>query len=246
MDAAAILLNALFPAECVACGAGILRGALCDACRLTIAPHRDVFCGACGAPLPFLRNLCHPDVPYLLGAAGEYGDPSLRALIHALKFGRMRTAAGPLADILAHYIARLPVDLRGMTVVPVPISTSRMRERGFNQAALIAERIAHFFGLPYEKNFLMRSVHRPPQSEIDDRDARHRNIEGCYAIAYPQRRFLHAPSRTEAPRKVMLIDDVTTSGATFTEAARTLRAAGTKKILALAVAKAVRSRRDPG
>ncbi len=239
MDAAAILLDALFPGECLACGAHLLHGTLCDACRMAIAPHRGVFCGACGAALPGLRNICHPRVPYLLGAAGEYGDPSLRALIHALKFARMRAAAEPLADILAHYIARLPIDLKGMTVIPVPISAARMRERGFNQAELIAEQVAHFFGLPLMKEVLARPVHRDPQSEIDDRAARRQNVAGCYALAPPRRGFLRPPPATEAPRKVMLIDDVTTSGATFTEAARTLRAAGTKKILALAVAKAI-------
>lgn len=233
MDAAAFLLDIFFPPECVACGGRLAHGTLCTACRIGIAPHRSAFCGACGATLPGLQNICHPRVPYLLGAAGEYGDPPLRALIHALKFEKVRSAAEPLADILAHYCACLPLDLQGAVVVPVPISPQRMRERGFNQSALIARRFAQFFGLPCDEKTLARIRHRGPQSEIADRAARKRNIEGCYAVIRKD------GSTAAVPRKVLLIDDVTTSGATFTEASHALRQSGAKKIFALAAAKAI-------
>jgi len=226
------LLDLIFPAACAACGTHLLRGTLCAPCRMAIAPHRTAFCGGCGAALPGMRRICHPRVPYILGAAGEYANPALRALIHALKFGGVKHAAGPLADILAHYCAMLPVDLRGFTVIPVPISKERLRERGFNQSSLIARRFAGFFGMPLEERLLVRIAHRTAQSEIDDRAERRRNISGCYAV------------RRESPwkrgvGKVILIDDVTTSGATFTEAARELQGAGAGKILALALAKAI-------
>ncbi len=233
MDAAAFLIDILFPPECIACGARLTHGSLCAACRIGIAPHRTAFCGGCGAPLPGLRSICHPHAPFLLGAAGRYGNPALRALVYGLKFGKIRGAAEPLGDILAHYCARLPMDLRGMWVVPVPISRARMRERGFNQSALIAERFARFFGMPVADDILVRHTDRPPQSEIADHDARRANVHGCYAM----KKDPDDPN-TAVPRKVILIDDVTTSGATFFEAASVLRRAGVKKIFALAVAKA--------
>jgi ComF family protein len=230
---ASFILDILFPAECLACGAPLPSGTLCDPCRMSIAPHRSAFCGMCTAPIPGLRSICHPQAPYLLGAAGNYRNVALRTLIHALKFGRMKSAAEPLADVLIHYCARLPMDLHGFSVVPVPISRERMRERGFNQSALIAARFARFFGLPLKIKILSRTVHRPAQSDIADRDERHQNIHGCYA-AKP----FEGTGICAANRNIILIDDVTTSGATFADAVRALRAAGARKILALAVAKA--------
>ena len=231
---AGFLMDLFFPAECLACGARLARGTVCDKCRIGIAPHRTAFCGTCAAPLPGLRNICHPDTPYVMGASGDYRNETLRTLIHALKFGRIRGAAAPLADILAHYFAKLPIDHSDFIVMPVPISKERMRERGFNQSALIAERFARFFGMPHEKDILIRTVHRGPQSELSDRTERHENVHGCYAV---RARTKHHPG-TEW-RKVILIDDVTTSGATFAEAAGALRAAGVRKIFALAIAKAL-------
>lgn len=228
------LINLVFPPECLACGRHLARGAICGECRIGIDPHRTAFCGTCGAPLPGFRNICHPDTPYIMGASGDYRDKTLRSLIHALKFGRIKDAAAPLSDVLSHYFAMLPIDHRGFIVTPVPISKKRMGERGFNQSALIAERFARFFGIPYENDVLLRAVHRRPQSDLSDNDERRENIRGCYALN---------PRKKDAPeigrRKVILIDDVTTSGATFKEVAMVLRAAGTRKILALAVAKAL-------
>jgi ComF family protein len=230
---AAFVLNILFPAECLVCGAPLVRGTLCNTCRTGITPHRTAFCGICTAPLPGLRSICHPQAPYLLGAAGNYHNIALRTLIHALKFGRMKSAAEPLADILIHYCARLPMDLQGFAVIPIPISKERMRERGFNQSALIAARFAQFFGLPLKTKILSRTVHRPAQSDITDRDERHINIQNCYAAKPFTGTGICAKNKN-----IILIDDVTTSGATFADAVRALRAAGARKILALAVAKA--------
>jgi len=230
MDAG-FFMDLIFPAECLACGAKLARGTVCEKCRIGIAPHRTAFCGACGAPLPGFRNICHPRTPYVMGASGDYWNETLRVLIHALKFGGIKGAAAPLADILAHYFARLPIDHRGFAVVPVPISKERMRERGFNQSALIAERFARFFGMAYDKDLLVRIAHRGPQSDIEDRDERRRNIRGCYAV--------RPRAESRGAGKMILIDDVTTSGATFAEAATALRSAGARKIFALAVAKAV-------
>lgn len=238
MDALGFIMDILFPAECVACGAHLPRGTLCRNCRAGIASHAALFCGSCAAPLHGCRMLCHPRAPFLMGAAGDYADPVLRTLVRALKFGRLRNAADPLADLLIYYCARLPVELRGFTVVPVPISRERMRERGFNQSALIAERFARFFGLPLSKDALVRTGHRTPQSEIADHAERRRNIRECFAVNAHGKNKKGASMFMHDHARVILIDDVTTSGATFTEAAHTLRAWGTRKILALAVAKA--------
>ena len=136
-----------------------------------------------------------------------------------------------LADILVGYVRRLPLDLAGYTATPVPLSAKRARSRGFNQSALIARPFARALALPFSESLLTRIHHRKPQSDTEDIFERRENIKGCFALA-------DAGGTAAEDKKIILIDDVTTSGTTFAEAARVLKSGGAKKILALAVAKA--------
>ncbi len=218
-----------FPAACVGCGDSLPSGVICDACLQGVDRFDTLFCGTCAARLPERKKICHKDAPYLLGAAGAYDDEPLRALIHALKFQGMTGAAEPLAMILAHYIKRLDLDLAEFVVTPIPLSTQRARARGFNQSALIAKPFARAIGLPFEEHLLARILHRKPQSDTEDIFERRENIKGCFAPA---------PGADVRGKKIILVDDVTTSGTTFAEAARVARDAGAKKVFALACAKA--------
>jgi ComF family protein len=220
-----------FPPACVGCGDSIAHGVLCITCQQGIMGFDTLFCGTCAARLPDQKKICHKDAPFILGAAGSYDDDALRAIIHALKFQGIGAAAEPLAEILATYVARLGLDLGGgaWTVTPVPLSPQRARARGFNQSALIARSLARTLGTPYDEHLLARIAHRKPQSDTEDIFERRENIKGCFALA---------PGADVQNKKIVLVDDVTTSGTTFTEAACVLKAGGAKKILALAVAKA--------
>lgn len=218
-----------FPPECVGCGDSTGHGVLCATCRQGIATFDTLFCGKCAARLPDRKKICHKDSPFLLGAAGPYDDTTAQALIHALKFQGVAAAAEPLAEILSDYVRRLGLDLHEWIVTPVPLSRERARARGFNQSALIAQFFARMQGIPFEEHLLARILHRKPQSDTEDIFERRENIKGCFALA---------PGANVQNKKIVLLDDVTTSGTTFTEAARILRAGGAKKILALAVAKA--------
>jgi ComF family protein len=218
-----------FPAACVGCGDSLVKGVICDACLRGIDRFDTLFCGTCAARLPERKKICHKDAPYLLGAAGAYDDEPLRELIHALKFQGMTGAAEPLAAILAEYITRLELDLHDFVVTPIPLSMQRARARGFNQSALIARPFANALGLPFEEHLLARIVHRKPQSDTEDIFERRENIKGCFALV---------PGTDVTGKKIILVDDVTTSGGTFTEAAWVIRSAGAKKIYAIACAKA--------
>lgn len=227
-----IIGDIFFPPACIACGDGIAQGAICNQCLSGIERYRTLFCGTCMARLPENRKICHLGAPYLLGAAGPYDDATLAALIHALKFQGIASAAEPLADMLADYAARrLRLDLVEYIVTPLPLSLKRQRSRGFNQSALIARRFAATLGLLFKEHLLKRIIHRKPQSETSDIFERLENVRGCFA---PDE--AHAQKISGA--KIILIDDVVTSGTTFTEAAKVLKSAGAKKIFALAVAKA--------
>ncbi len=221
--------DVFFPPACVACGDSIPGGIICDACKNSIDGFDTLFCGICAARLPDQKKICHTDAPFLLGAAAAYDGNALRALIHALKFQGIAAAAEPLAALLVRYVARIHLSLDGFTVTPLPLSPQRARARGFNQSALIARPFAAAAGLPFEERLLARVQHRKPQSDTEDIFERRENIKGCFAPA---------PGAAIAGKKIVLMDDVTTSGTTFTEAARVLRRAGAKKIIALAAAKA--------
>lgn len=166
--------------------------------------------------------------PHILGAAAPYENDAVRSLIHALKFRFVESAAEPLASLLSAYAALLPVRLSEYVVLPVPLGRKRLRERGFNQAELIAKFFASDLGLLVDSGTLFRLRDTAPQSEQSDAEERRRNVAGCFSIR---------PGAAVDGKKFILIDDVATTGATLSEAARTLKAGGARSVLAFAVAR---------
>jgi ComF family protein len=211
-------MDIFFPPECVCCARRIKRGTICEPCHGNLIARSN--------PLSIVSD---GSASYAVGAAGNYEDPVLQALIHALKFRFIKGAADPLAEMLCSYMKAItPVRLNHFTVVPIPLSRRRERSRGFNQSTLIAHGFARGMNLIFLPNALARIRHRKPQSETKNVTERRENIRGCFS-AVPD---------VCAGKNIILIDDVTTSGATFLEAARALTAAGAGKIIALAVARA--------
>lgn len=240
------LISLFFPPQCLRCARGLERGALCGECQERIPIAQSFFCGACRRPLTavtdaagtaadlpgdhFLRtgkSPCHPEFPYLLGAASRYHDRTITALVRALKFHRIRAAAEPLALIIAEYISSISSATAGHLIIPIPLSEKRRRERGFNQAELIAEQLAERFSLPLDRGSLARTKNTPPQSETSSLAERMAHMRGCFSVQNPA---------TIADKRILLVDDVVTSGATFLEAARALREAGAETVVALAAA----------
>ena len=232
IHAGSFLLDILFPPVCLLCRKTLVSGAeargLCEACRGRIPLHTSLFCGTCGARLPDQKKICHKETPYLLGAASDYRNEAARALIYELKFSRHPAAAVPLADLIADYTRALPLPLIGALLVPIPLHPRRERERGFNQAELIAKRLTETASAELAP-VLERVKDTPPQTTLKDYEARKKNMERCFRVAHPER---------VAGRTVIVLDDVSTSGATLREAARALREAGAKKIVGLVFAKA--------
>jgi competence protein ComFC len=219
----------LFPPLCFGCSEGIETGVICKKCLGEIELFKTLFCGVCAARLPELKKICHKDAPYMLGAATHYDDATVQKLVRALKFHSVQAAAKPLATLLIEYMAALGLDLTGYTIVPIPLSNKRRRGRGFNQSVLIARFVADHFLLPLNENIILRTVHKKPQSETSDLLERKENIHGCFSLIDPA---------VAQNKNIILIDDVTTSGTTFMEAATVLKAGGAKRIIAFAVAQA--------
>jgi ComF family protein len=236
------LANIVFPPICLRCRRNVKDGTLCELCFGKIAIRDTLLCGECHAPLPLLidrnakndgcESFCHPSFPYVLGAATDYADETVQTLVHHLKFRSIKGAAEPLAELIIRYLKNTAADTASLTVIPIPLSPRRLRTRGYNQAECIAQPMAAALDLPIATDVLIRAHHAKPQSETSSAAERRENIIGAYAIrdSEPARAAIRGVN-------ILLIDDVSTSGATFLEASRVLKAAGAKKIVAIAAAK---------
>lgn len=190
---------------------------LCGRCRRGIVPAVRAVA---------LPRTARPDAPpphvtqafFILPFEG----PS-RALVHALKYGRRVSAARALVELSAPALESLPlggVDL----VVPIPLHRVRHRERGFNQAALLATELGGRAGVPVLGG-LLRTRATVDQTHLP-RDGRLANVRGA---------FVGVHDLVEGAR-VLLVDDVVTTGATLSEAASELRRVGAESVVCLAVA----------
>jgi ComF family protein len=233
------LAAVLFPPTCVTCGCSIASTAtyrvICDACfeRVPIAPYPQ--CPTCERRLTMAHRRCHREVPFALFAAARFTEPAVRDLIHALKYGGIRSAAQPLADLIgAHLRVALPTlgaEREEFFIVPVPLYPRKARTRGLDQTALIARALAA--NLPNQcrvtEGAVVRVRDNGSQTEQPNREARLRNVRGCFAIA-DQERLRGA--------NVLIIDDVCTSGATIAEVARVVRETGPKAVFGAVAARA--------
>ena len=127
--------------------------------------------------------------------------------------------------MIINYLSQFPKEWNSYTIVPIPLSPRRERMRGFNQSFLIAKTVGTHFDLPVVAG-LTRTKHTAPQSELENYKDRRQNIKDCFA---------GNPKLLEG-KKIILIDDVATSGATFGEAANALKNAGATGICAVAAA----------
>src|SRR5262249_60806067 len=206
-------------------GGAALAGAAppyCAACGVpfaTFAPHAGGSAGLCGP----CRTA--PPVWDYARAAARYEGP-LRDALHAFKFEKRRALARPLADLVLEQCGDdLAADVDAL--VPVPLGQARERERGFNQARLIAERLAASLDRHVEPGWLTRV--RPTASQSDlGAEERRANVRGAFAA-----------TANVAGRHVVVVDDVLTTGATAAECCRALRQAGARAVGVLSVARVV-------
>lgn len=233
-----LLAVALAPG-CASCQAVLdepTRGPVCVGCWKSITHFTPPLCTHCGDPLPSWRVISReehrcarcrrrPSAVSCLRAIGDY-DGSLRAIVHALKYGGRRSIAAPLAERMRRECADA---LNGADVaVPVPLHRRRQRARGFNQA----EELARGIGLPV-CNALKRI--RPTASQTDLPAAqRHRNVRGAFRLRW---------RASVTGLRVALVDDVCTTGATLESCAEVLREAGAVDVRAVTAARVVSRQR---
>jgi ComF family protein len=218
------LLELVYPPRCAACGEAIAAEPFCAVCAEAIEPVPPG-CRRCGLPGgedPCGACRASPPAFDALQAGGLFGGP-LADAIHAFKYGGRPALARPLGAWLA---ARVTVP-RGALIVSVPLGRARRVERGYDQAALLADSLARAARTGRRGRGLLRRTRETPPQVGRSRAERAANVAGAFAA-----------ERSVAGRDVVLVDDVVTTGATAGAAAEALRSAGARSIAVIALARA--------
>lgn len=230
--AANALLAALLAPSCAVCSILLdepLSGCVCESCWRSVLPITPPVCDRCGDPMPRADSHCSncslESAITRARAIGEY-EGTLREIIHALKYSRRISLARPLAEQMRQRGRELLDEAE--CVVPVPLHWRREYQRGFNQA----REIARHLGPPVLDALVRRRATRAQVELAADR--RRANVAGAFRV---RRRWLCAP-RIQG-RKLLLVDDVSTTGATLESCAAVLKAFGASDVYALTAARVV-------
>jgi ComF family protein len=236
------LANFLYPPRCAVCGDRFgleAQRRVCDPCLARVEKIPRPICSLCGAPMQSAGAIedrcasCLDRRPNFASAravaryrpSAESDRRSLPSLIRRHKYGLDQSLAKALAEFLGEELPYSSADCD--VVVPVPLHPRRLWWRGFNQAALLAMTISRRLEKPLEVEALRRSRMTTPQTS-QDHDARRRNVRRAFAVTRPAR---------IKGRRILLIDDVMTTGATVDECARVLMVAGAARVDVLTLAR---------
>lgn len=232
-------LDAVLPPLCLACGAVVAEpGSLCPQCWAGMGFLAPPLCHACGHPFEFESGagehaLCAPCLtkppPWGRGRAVLRYDDTSKPLI--LRFKHADRLEG--ASAFGRWMARAGAELlaEAEVIVPVPLHRWRLLARRYNQAAVLAQALGRHSGVAVAPDALVRLRRTPAQGHLD-REQRRRNVAGAFAVVPSRRRFIHG-------RRVLLVDDVLTTGATLGECARVLLKAGAVAVDVLTLGRVV-------
>jgi ComF family protein len=233
------MLDLLYPPRCEACGR-LRREPICDECSATIERIRPPVCEVCGEPFDPRAQAalkcaqCRRGGPraFSLARSAAYYEGPLAAAIRRFKYHGQLVLARPLGALMVDTLRDGPAsDLHPETVdvvCAVPLHESRRRERGFNQSEVLAEAVGEAIGKPL-RPLLERT--RPTLPQVDlPAASRVANVRGAFAPRLQE---------VISGRRVLLIDDLFTTGATLRECARVVRRAGAEEVRILALARPV-------
>ena len=219
------ILNLLFPQSCVLCNTRILQyrwSVACPECWGKLEPVPRPFCPQCGMPAPVIEGRCgacrRGDHAFDFARSLFLFTDPMRGILHHFKYSGRVSLARPLGRRLREH--RIEEGFQGSVVVPVPLHRARERERGFNQAELLARQL----GLAVDRSVLRRRKNTPSQTGLT-RSQRTLNLSAAFEV------------RGKPPDCAIVVDDVYTTGATLHEIAKTLKRAGTSRVEVLTVAR---------
>lgn len=233
------VFSLVFPTRCFSCDLpikGLTRVPVCDACWDSVRPYTGVECKRCGL---YLENesplhgtgccgLCRREA-FVFQQARSFGwyEGALRKLVQGFKYNTMLPLARPLAEYLRTALLRME-ETRFDLILPVPLHRNRERARGFNQARVLAAQLSKLCGVPIGEKDCVRVRDTKPQTGLRAA-ARRRNVAGAFAVPRMER---------VRRKKVLLVDDVLTTGATLNACARALTDAQAAGVWALTIARA--------
>jgi ComF family protein len=219
------LLELVFPPRCVGCGK---RGfSLCQQCRAELPMLEAGICARCSSLRPANGTCrgCRQLSPQLMSirAVCSYRGAARKA-VHIFKFRSGRYLAPVLGELLRAELKRRPI--RADLLIPVPIAPGRLRDRGYNQTELLAHQIVGIVGARFAPDLLQRKD-RTPQLTLSAAD-RMTNLEGAFTCVAPER---------VKEKRILLVDDVCTTGATLSACAEALVEAGAARVSAIVFAR---------
>ena len=232
-------VDLVYPRNCRFCSGPVAdadRAAICAACLRTVKWIEPPFCGQCA--LPFAGKI---DKPFVCGYCGKLkfhfsravaacrAEGIVRDSIHRFKYNREMYYGPHLAEWLVTAARRWIVWRDVDVIVPVPLYPRKKREREFNQAEYLARALSREGGIPLDTGRLRRVKETVTQTRLDAK-ARADNLRGAFAVR---------GGDVFANKRVALVDDVFTTGATMDSCARVLRDAGAADVMAVAVARGV-------
>ncbi len=235
-----IFLDPFFPRRCLQCDSIMSLDStgeyLCTGCTASLEMNTLLRCAFCAAQTQYGQTcpFCRPNHALdQLFVAASYDTPVIQRAIKLLKYRFVRDVSRDLTPFVLDYarqyiLPKVSLPVASTIVAPVPLHFLRHNWRGFNQAELIAQPLAQTFSWQYEPRLLRKHYRARPQAEITDRKSRLTNMTGVFSCVLPAA----VKSKT-----ILLIDDVSTTGATLDDAARALKAAGAKKVIGFVLAR---------
>ena len=222
------IVNILFPPRCVNCGK--CGSFLCRKCRNKVVYLQPPLCLRCSKPIRTgaICSKCQSQTWDIDGIYSifKYGGAIRQAVIQ-FKYHNIKALADPLSQLMSSYLIRhnLSFDI----IIPVPIHKRRLRERGYNQSSLLAQRLSRMTSIPVMEGILIRTKHTPSQAKSDSIEQRRKNIRNAFKCT----------GHNISGKRILLIDDVCTSGSTLNSCAASLKAAGAASVWGLTLAKEI-------
>jgi len=228
------VLDTLFPISCISCGLDDVW--LCEACfqKIELLPFQ--VCPRCEkliAEKGRLCDHCKKDRSTLdsLLAATKYNKNNLAKMVHLYKYNFVEDLHVPFARLLVKIILKNNLPLPDL-IIPVPLHQRRLRWRGFNQSELLAnymsQNLTPGFSIPVAPDLIKRQKYTPPQMQIGNYSERRKNMRDAFVLNSNQ---------DIQNKKILLIDDIATTGATLFECAKVLKTNGAKKVFAAVIAR---------
>ena len=223
------LLSLLFPITCFGCGqSGIYLCPLCIQTKIDFHPTQK--CAICNRPSPNGQTHSRCFTPYSIDGvfALTHKNLLITKLLKQLKYRRSYHVTQAFTPI----ISQTPIRFQKFDlIIPIPLHPQRLRERGFNQSELLAQLFSNQLKIPINNQILIRTHTNTPQADIHDRETRIKNLKGVFSLS-PK-----IDKKTLLSQQILLIDDVSTTGATLYQAALPIKRSGATLVWGLVIAR---------